>query len=203
MERGECVMEDKKQLIPIVAVTICSLLFFTAVIVIKGNYEFLLYLFVVLALAIAVCIAQRRVHFPPFVLWHLVVWVTLHLAGGNLSFAGTKLYDVILYQFIDEPYHILRFDQVVHVYGFFAATLASYYVLKPLLKKEHHACALFFIVILAGLGLGALNEIVEFPATLLVPRTGVGGYINNALDLVADLLGAIIAMIYLWRREQL
>ena len=193
----------QKELVPIVAVTICSLLFFAIFILIKGNYEFLFYLFVVLALATTVCIAQKKVHFPPFVLWHLVVWATLHLAGGNLSFAGTRLYDAVLYPLIGEPYHILRFDQLVHVYGFFAATLASYYVLKPLCKKEHHACALFFIVIMAGLGLGALNEIVEFTATLLVPHTGVGGYINNALDLVADLLGAIIAMIYLRQREQL
>ncbi len=192
----------QKELIPIAIAAVCSLLFFTAVILVKGNYEFLFYLFVVLALAIAVCIAQKKVHFPPFVLWHLVAWAILHLAGGNLSFAGTKLYDVVLYPIVGEPYQILKFDQSVDVYGFFAATLAAYYVLKPLLKKEHHACALFFIVILAGLGLGALNEILEFTATLLVSHTGVGGYINNALDLVADLLGAIIAMIYLRKRER-
>ena len=55
---------------------------------------------------------------------------------------------------------------------------------------------------MAGLGLGAVNEIVEFTATVITPNTGVGGYVNNALDLVTDLLGAVIAIIYLRKREK-
>lgn len=46
---------------------------------------------------------------------------------------------------------------------------------------------------MAGLGVGALNEIIEFFATVVVPETGVGGYENTALDLVADLIGALSA----------
>ena len=57
--------------------------------------------------------------------------------------------------------------------------------------------ALSVVVVMAGLGVGALNEIVEFAATVVMPETGVGGYINTSLDLVADLIGALAALIYI------
>lgn len=40
----------------------------------------------------------------------------------------------------------------------------------------------------------SMNEIVEFSATVLVPDTNVGGYENTAIDLVANLLGACLAI---------
>ena len=46
----------------------------------------------------------------------------------------------------------------------------------------------------AGLGFGALNEVVEFFVTLLVPESNVGGYVNTGWDLVANLVGATIAI---------
>lgn len=46
----------------------------------------------------------------------------------------------------------------------------------------------------AGMGFGALNEVIEFFMTLLVPETNVGGYINTGWDLVANLVGALIAV---------
>ena len=50
----------------------------------------------------------------------------------------------------------------------------------------------------AGLGFGALNEVVEFAATLLVPETNVGGYRNTGWDLVANLFGATAAVSLIW-----
>jgi hypothetical protein len=50
----------------------------------------------------------------------------------------------------------------------------------------------------AACGFGALNEIVEFIATMLTV-TNVGGYINTALDLVSNMVGSVItaAIIYI------
>jgi hypothetical protein len=45
---------------------------------------------------------------------------------------------------------------------------------------------------LAGMGLGAVNEVVEFIATRLMD-TNVGGYVNTGWDLVANTVGAVIA----------
>lgn len=56
---------------------------------------------------------------------------------------------------------------------------------------------------LAGMGLGALNEVIEFIITLLVPENNVGGYVNTALDLVYNMVGAVIAalVIRFWPRR--
>jgi hypothetical protein len=45
----------------------------------------------------------------------------------------------------------------------------------------------------AGMGFGALNEVIEFIAVLTLPNTNVGGYENTGWDLVANLVGTIIA----------
>ncbi len=48
---------------------------------------------------------------------------------------------------------------------------------------------------LGAMGLGAVNEMVEFTAVLIVPDTNVGGYSNTALDLVFNAIGAVSAML--------
>ena len=191
-----------KKLLPLLYTSIITLLFFTVKIFINKNYEFLFYLFVVILLMGLILKAHKKVKFPMYVLWNLYLWATLHLAGGNLYIQETKLYDYIFYPFIGEPFNILKYDQVIHAYGFFVATLAIYYSIKPLLKRNHNGwIALGVVVVMAGLGLGALNEIIEFTTTIITPDNGVGGYINNALDLVTDLIGALLAFIFIKYRE--
>jgi hypothetical protein len=48
---------------------------------------------------------------------------------------------------------------------------------------------------LAGMGLGALNEMLEFFVVLTIPDTNVGGYVNTGWDLVFNALGAAIAVV--------
>ena len=50
------------------------------------------------------------------------------------------------------------------------------------------------ILVLAGAGVGVVNEIIEFVAAWMIPETGVGGYTNTMLDLVFNMIGATIAM---------
>ena len=50
----------------------------------------------------------------------------------------------------------------------------------------------------AALGFGALNEVVEFAATMLVPETNVGGYENTGWDLVSNLVGVLLATGAIW-----
>jgi hypothetical protein len=60
--------------------------------------------------------------------------------------------------------------------------------------------SLSIVVIMAGLGVGAFNEIVEALVAAAIPESGVGGYVNTALDLIADFLGAILAFVFIkWR----
>jgi glycopeptide antibiotics resistance protein len=50
------------------------------------------------------------------------------------------------------------------------------------------------------MGFGALNEVIEFTVTLLIQETNVGGYVNNSLDLVFNMCGAVLAALVIrWR----
>jgi putative membrane protein len=181
--------------LPILLINGCGLLFFTVLFASHKNYEFLLYIGVILLFLILILATNRRVNYPNSVLWGLTVWAFLHMSGGSFRIGGAKLYEIILVP-VSEEYHILRYDQFVHVVGFGVATLVMYVLLKPLLKSDiQRWTALSIVVVMAGLGVGALNEIVEFIATVLVPETGVGGYTNTSLDLVSDLIGAVIAVV--------
>jgi hypothetical protein len=53
------------------------------------------------------------------------------------------------------------------------------------------------------MGFGALNEVVEFAATLTLEETNVGGYWNTGWDLVANLVGCMAAavIIFFWRKR--
>jgi hypothetical protein len=52
---------------------------------------------------------------------------------------------------------------------------------------------LLTLCVAAGMGFGAVNEVVEFAATLMLPGTNVGGYENTGWDLVANLVGCLAA----------
>jgi hypothetical protein len=87
---------------------------------------------------------------------------------------------------------------VVHTFGFAAATLTMFDLLRPLLKENlQHFIALSVVVVMAGLGVGAFNEIVEALVAAAIPQSGVGGYVNTALDLIADFIGAILAFAFI------
>lgn len=184
----------KKGQIPILFVNACALAGFTILFASRKNYEFLLYIGVIIFFLGLIVGTNKKVDYPNGVLWGLTAWALLHMSGGGLYIGEVKLYEIILIP-ISEEYNIFRFDQFVHIVGFGVATLVMYYLIRPLLTPDlDRRVALSIVVVMAGLGVGALNEIVEFTATVLVPETGVGGYINTSLDLVADLVGAALAI---------
>jgi putative membrane protein len=86
----------------------------------------------------------------------------------------------------------------VHTFGFGVATLIAYHLLRPYLREGIDRWGtLSFLIVLMGAGFGALNEIVEFIAVVVMPETGVGGYENTLLDLVFNLIGGILAVGFL------
>ena len=184
----------KKGQLPILVVNACALAIFSILFLSRKNYEFLLYIGVIIFFLALILGTNKKVDYPNSVLWGLTAWALLHMSGGGLYIGKIKLYEVMLITFSEE-YHIFRYDQFVHIIGFGVATLVMYFLLKPLLRPDlDRWVALSIVVAMAGLGVGALNEIVEFTATVLVPETGVGGYTNTSLDLVSDLVGAVLAI---------
>ena len=149
----------KKSQLPIFILTLIYLFVFTFIFLSRQNYEFVLYVFVVVFFFVLVVLTNKKVVYPDFVLWGLSVWGFLHMCGGGILFSdGSRLYELILIN-ISESYSIFKYDQFVHIVGFFIATLVIYVLLKPLLKYDLNKwTSVSIIVIMGGFGLGALNE---------------------------------------------
>ncbi len=191
----------KKGQLPILIVNAVSLVFFSFIFLSRRNYEFIIYIGVILFFLFLILYTNNKVNYPNSALWGLTLWSIMHMAGGGIRVGEGVLYGAILLPIVGEPYNILKYDQLVHAIGFGVATLVVYHILKPNLKEKFGWISLSIVVVMAGLGIGALNEIVEFLATVVLPETGVGGYENTGLDLVSNLIGAVVAMVYIVKTE--
>jgi len=175
---------------------------FAAIFIVQKNFEFIGYVVVVVLLLFAVLFSNRQVRYPTYILWGFFVWAVLHMLGGVEMENGKVIYTLVLYPLVQAPYNILKYDQVIHAFGFFVATLVMFSVLHKYLTRPFGWTAAGIVVAMAGLGLGALNEIVEFLMTVILPNTNVGGYENTALDLVFNLFGAVLAVLFLKLRDK-
>ena len=163
-----------------------------------GNREFLLYLTVMLGLMPLVAWLHARIGLHVGTLWGLSAWGLAHLAGGLVRIPDRWPHDdtPVLYDLWIIP-GWLRYDQVVHAFGFGLSTWLCWQGLRAAFRGAGVAIrpsvGLLTLCCLAGMGLGALNELVEFLAVLTIPNTNVGGYENTGWDLVFNALGAGIA----------
>ena len=74
-------------------------------------------------------------------------------------------------------------------------------VVQNIMKQDASSAVVCVVTILAASSIGAINEIIEFFAVVVLDTDGVGGYINTAIDLVANLLGAIVGTIYMYVKQ--
>jgi len=176
--------------------------------VLLGNSEFLLYVGVMLILIGAVWVTHRRVSLAAGTLWCLSAWGLLHMLGGLVTVPQswpTNGDSGVLYTLWLIPGR-LKYDHVVHAFGFGTTTWVCWQGLKAMVRvgRSHvePTLGLMFLAIAAGLGFGALNEVVEFFVTLMVPESNVGGYVNTGWDLVANLIGATVTGLLLFRFDR-
>ncbi len=170
-----------------------------------GNYEFIVYIVTMAALIALVGLSLRKAGYPVAMLWALTLWGLAHMAGGGVPVNGSVLYNLHLVTLVEtENVSILKYDQLVHAYGFGVTAWLLWHLLVRHFPATRHTMTAYAYPVFASMGLGALNEMIEFTAVLLVPDTNVGGYYNTALDLVFNCSGAVIAiLIVAWseRRE--
>lgn len=184
-------------LTPLILFTAAYLVAAAVWIVHVGNYEFLAYILILLVLAGVVWWVHRRIGLPHGLLWCLSAWGALHMAGGLVLLPpGWPVGDgtSVLYN-----WHIagpgFKYDQVVHAFGFGTTTWLYWRGLRSLSPGVSPTLGALTLCVAAGMGFGALNEVIEFTITLLVPETNVGGYVNTAMDLVYNTLGSVIAAV--------
>lgn len=194
--------------LPVLLVNLIYISLFATIAFRELNLEFLLYTGVVVAVAGWVVWKQSSGgkslggRFDLHVLWGLTIWGFLHLSGGNLRTGGEVLYNLELIR-LWPRYHILRYDQVVHAFGFGVAALVCHHLLRPYLRERIARWGtLSGLIVLMGAGVGSINEIIEFIAVERVPETNVGGYDNTLLDLIFNVIGGVLAVTFLaWRRR--
>ena len=170
---------------------------FTAWFLIRGNYEFVVYVITMLILIALVGRSLRSAEYPSSMLWALSIWGLLHMAGGGVPVGESVLYSaqVVPLSPPDGEGTFLKYDQFVHAYGFGVTAWVLWHLMRRHYPVLDGTWTIYVYPALAAMGLGAVNEIIEFIAVLSVPETNVGGYVNTALDLVFNAAGAVAAMV--------
>lgn len=166
-----------------------------------GNMEFVFYALVMLALIGAVWWLDTRVRLTSFTLWCLSIWGLAHMLGGTVPIPAGLAEpgeQEVLYSLRVHPW-APKYDQVVHAFGFFTTTLVAWRALNAAVDGVSPGRSLpptfgpIFAAMMVSMGLSAMNEIIEFGATLLFTETNVGGYVNTGWDLVSNFTGCAIA----------
>lgn len=175
--------------------TVAYVLAFTTWFLSIGNYEFIVYVATMVLLLLLVGLSLRKAEYPTAMLWALSLWGLVHMAGGGVPVGASVLYNLQLVPIIDnERMFILKYDQLVHAFGYAVTAWVLHHLLTRNYPETRGTATALIYPALASMGLGAVNEIIEFSAVLMVPDTNVGGYINTALDLCFNAFGAIIAV---------
>ena len=181
---------EKKEIVVISVIFFAFSLFFLAMSILNGNYEYIYYNSTLLLGFIALFVFYNKIHLKIPLLTGLTILALLHLAGGNIIDNGLRLYQTSVYS--------IPYDKIVHVFGSFVVTLIAYNFIERTLDREDRKKTLLvgFIILMIGVGAGAIVEIIEFLATLIFDNTIVGDYANNAGDLVANLVGVLAALVF-------
>ncbi|MGH9279500.1 MAG: hypothetical protein ACRD12_15535 [Acidimicrobiales bacterium] len=152
----------------------------------------LAYLFSVTALGVVVALVRRE---------PLPDWLALTLAGlalGHLAGGLVTVGDAVLYN-LHPGLPVFQYDHVVHAGASGVAAVVVWGYLAPRLDS---IVAVIIVSFLGALGVGAINELIEFLATLAHRGGNVGGYFNTGWDLVSNTIGAVLAIVVLVLRHR-
>jgi Predicted membrane protein (DUF2238) len=133
----------------------------------------------------------RRAALPGLLAAGLAIAAIATLAGGLINVGQNVLYNAGI-----GPYsktlrtHLLQYDHFAHAYVSFVVAFACWVMLVAPHAGADNSRQLVFLAVGAALGLGALNEMVEFLVTLAHHGAHVGGYWNTGWDLVCNFIGA-------------
>jgi uncharacterized membrane protein YjdF len=133
----------------------------------------------------------RRAALPGLLSVALAIAAIITLAGGLINVGQDVLYNASI-----GPYsktlgtHFLQYDHLAHAYVSFVVAFACWVMLAAPHGGADHRRELVLLAVGSALGLGALNEMVEFLATLAHHAAHAGGYWNTGWDLVCNFIGA-------------
>jgi uncharacterized membrane protein YjdF len=189
-------MRLKRSELAVLLFTLAYVAIFGGLFIAAGNSEFVWYVATLVIFLVLIAATQRVAQFPALILWGLALWGLAHMAGGGVRVGNGVLYSYVVLPLANTgELAVLKYDQIVHFYGFGVATLVLWHVLRRNFPALDGTKTIFAFAVLGGMGLGALNELIEFAAVVAFPNTNVGGYFNTSLDLVFNTLGALTAAV--------
>lgn len=193
-------IDTKKINIWILVFTVVYLICFVAYYISTKNYEFLWYIAIMTFLIFLMIELYKRYNFHWLVLLSTSIWGLMHMLGGSVYLGGVRLYDFVLIPIASGEIvgtDIFRYDQFAHLYFYFICAFILYTTFIRLFKKDASKGMILTLIVIAGIGIGAINEILEFVPVLLFGNTGVGDYFNTLWDLVFNAFGIILGVIYI------
>ncbi len=188
------------RLLPVFLFNAAYMAIAAGVFVTRRNGEFIFYIAIMLVLIAVMSLVHSRVKLTTGLLWAFSAWGLAHMAGGLTPLPAGWPYNgdhAVLYSLWFIP-DLLKFDHIIHAYGFGITTWLCWHILSTALRQPdgepvHPTFGMLTLCAAAGMGFGALNEVLEFIAVLTIPNTNVGGYENTAWDMVSNLVGSFIA----------
>jgi hypothetical protein len=171
----------------VVAFTVAFTVLFTVIGLARHEAFLWVYLPALAAsVAIVAWIDGRWGPIPSIQLWMLSVWAGLHLAGG-LAANPTGRTDILYGMWLIDG--VLRWDQMVHGFGIWAATLT----LITAARGSERPLLWGFVI---GQGVGLVNETMENVFAAFVDNSNVGDAVNTAWDLGWHLIGGSAAVLW-------
>ena len=170
--------------------TLSYLAVFSIISITKQDYTFLFSAGLMILLMLVGLRLDKKFNFPRLIIIGATVLAALHIFASYIHIDGVKLYDLWLIE------GHLKFDNIIHFVASFVAIGFIYSLISPYLneKIKHKKLLLASILILAAMGAGTINEIVELNAVLFLGmQNTIGDYLNNAFDLVFNFFGAFAA----------
>jgi len=131
---------------------------------------------------------------PVHALWAVSLVGLGNMLGGVLLVEGQPLYTV-------QVLGPLRYDKVFHAVAATAMVLIAWEAMKRWSDGVHHLGGQLLLTWLVVMGGGAVVEIAELIGSSL-GDVSVGDYANNALDLVANAVGATVGVGVAWWFER-
>lgn len=162
------------------------------------NFEFIAYVIAIAAITAFFFGTLKYTKFSTGILLGITIWAVLHMLGGSIETKDGVLYAYKILPIFDGggDFYILKFDQVVHAFLYGVVGLIFLHLIREILGIKTNKWLVAFIAIFASAGFSIVNEVIEFTAVVLLPETGVGGYYNTVLDLIFNLLGSAIAVVW-------
>lgn len=147
----------------------------------KKDYTFVIENAIVYVLFLAFLFLQYKLSF--FVELSIIIFVLIAMLGHLFGGEYLELY-------LNKRYY----DRVLHGFGTFAFTLFAYsIILKTLFPISEPQLYTIFFVAFLGVTLGAIFELLEFTIDLIFKSKSQPGLKDTDVDLVSDLIGAILA----------